>query len=96
MIGRIPYKIIPKATVVHRICAQREAVFPRRILSVWETNRASFLIIIRGVVLIPALVKQEIADRILCLEVDRVLCGDRRAYFTDVYVELVLKAEVRW
>ena len=34
VISRIPYKLVPKATVVQRICEQLEAVFSRRILSV--------------------------------------------------------------
>ena len=42
----------------------------------------------------PALVEVGIADRLLCTEVGRVLWGDRRAYFTYLHVELVLKAEV--
>ena len=50
VIGRIPYKLVPKATVVQRIREQLEAVIPTRILSMWETNRASFPIIGRGVV----------------------------------------------
>ena len=94
VVGRIPYKLVPKATVVQRIREQLEAVFPRRILSVWETNRASFPIIVTGVVRTPALVEKGIADRLLRTEVDGVLWGDRRAYFTYVHGELVLKAEV--
>ena len=73
VIGRIPYKLVPKATVVQRIREQLEAVFPRRILSVWETIRASFPIIVRGVVRTPALVEEGITDRLLRTEVDGVL-----------------------
>ena len=94
VIGRIPYKLVPKATVVQTIRKQLEVVFPRRILSVWETNRASFPIIVRGVVRMPVLVEEGIADRLLLTNVDGILWGDRRAYFTYVHGELVLKAEV--
>ena len=59
-----------------------------------ETNRASFPIIVRGMVRTPALVEEGIADRLLRSEVTRVLWGDRRADFTYVHGELVLKAEV--
>ena len=38
VIGRIPYNLVPKATVVQRIREQLEVVFPSRILSMWETN----------------------------------------------------------
>ena len=79
VIGRIPYKLVPKATVVQRIREQLEAVFPRRILNVWKTNWASFPIIVRGIVRTPALVEQGIADRLLRSEVEGVLWGDRRA-----------------
>ena len=94
MVGRIPYKLVPKVTVVQRIREQLEAVFPRRILSIWEANRASFPISIRGVVRTPALVEEGIADRLLRSEVGGVLWGDRRAYFMYVHGELVHKAEV--
>ena len=94
VVGRIPYKLVPKATVVQRIREQLEAVFPRRILSVWETNWASFPVIVRGVVRIPALVEEGIADRQLRSEASGVLWGDRGAYFTYAHGELVLKAEV--
>ena len=60
----------------------------------WETNGASFPIIVRGVVRTPAQVKEGIADRLLRSEVSGVLWGDQRAYFTYVHAELVLKAEV--
>ena len=60
----------------------------------WETNRASFPIIVKGVVQTPAVVEKGIADRLLCTEVDGVLWGDRRVYFTYIHGELVLKAEV--
>ena len=41
-----------------------------------------------------ALVDEGIADRLLHSEVGGVLLGDRRAYFTYIHGELVLKAEV--
>ena len=73
---------------------QLEAVNPRRILSVWETNRASLPIIVRGVVRTPALIEEGMADRMLRSDVEGVMWGDRRAYFAYVHGELVLKAEV--
>ena len=94
VIGRIPYKLVPKVTVVQRIREQLKAVFPRKILSVWETNRASFLVIVRGIVQTPALVKEGIVDRLLPSEVEGVLWGDRRVYFMYMHVELMLMAEV--
>ena len=94
VIGRIPYKLVPKATAVPRIREQLEAVFPRRILSLWETNRVSFPIIVRGVVGTPALVEERIVDRLLPSAVSGVLWGDRRVYFTYVHRDLVLKAGV--
>ena len=48
----------------------------------------------QGVMRTPALVEEEIADRLLRSEVNGVLWGDSRAYFKYVHKELVLKAEV--
>ena len=42
----------------------------------------------------PALIEEGIADRMLRSEVEGVMWGDRRAYFTYTHGELVLKAEV--
>ena len=53
-----------------------------------------FRSIIRGMVRTPALSEEGIADRMLRSEVEGALWGDRRAYFTYVHGELVLKAEV--
>ena len=62
VVGRIPYKLVPKATVVQRIPEQLKGVFPNQILNMWELNRASFPIIIRGIARTPALIEEGIAD----------------------------------
>ena len=80
--------------MVQRIREQLEAVFPRRILSVRETNRASFPIIVRAVVRTTGLIEEGIAGRMLRSKVEGVQWGDRQAYFTHVHGEMVLKAEV--
>ena len=94
VVGRIPYKLVPKAMVVQRIWEQLEAVFPNRILNVWETHRALIPIIVRGVARTPALMEEGIADQLLRSEVRGARWEDRRAYFMYVHGELVLKAEV--
>ena len=72
VIGRIPCKLVPEATVVQRIREQLEVVFLNRILIVWETNQASFPIVVRGVVRILALIEERMADRLLRSEVEDV------------------------
>ena len=79
VVSRISYKLVPKATVVQRIGEQLEEVFSRRILSIWETNRASFPIKVKGEIRTSMQFEEEIADRLLNSEVDRVLWEDRRA-----------------
>lgn len=73
VVGRIPYKLVLKATVVQRIREQLEAVFPHRILNVWKTNRASFPVVVKGLARTPALIDEGVGDCLVRAEAKNVL-----------------------